>query len=139
MVETFTTDFVSVEDGDVTPFTPQELVQQNALIDVVNAEAQWRGVSKTEFNTETGSRTNTDSGSAVIRELERENTNSATGKTTGEIKTESNTKRDTVRRESEKLTSFNSSNDDLGEIGDLNLSAPFPDLPQRKYPNADVE
>jgi hypothetical protein len=52
MVETFTTDFVSVEDGDVTPYTPQELVQKNALIDIVGAEAQWRGVSDVSFSTE---------------------------------------------------------------------------------------
>jgi len=131
MVETFTTDFVSVEDGDVTPFTPQELVQQNALIDVVNAEAQWRGVSSTEFNIERDSRTNTDSGSAVIREFNVENENIETGRTVGETVTESDTKRETIRRESEEL--------EADELNDFDLSAPFPEDPSSKYPNADVE
>lgn len=124
MVETFTTDFVSVEDGDVTPYTPQELVQKNALIDIVGAEAQWRGVSDVSFSTERDSRTNTDTESAFIRQLDRENTNSATGRTTGTVTTDSDTKTDSRSKTG-------------GRTENISINKP-PD-PRSQYPNATVE
>lgn len=124
MVETFTTDFVSIEDGDVTPYTPQELVQQNALIDVVSAEVQWRGVSETEFTTERGSSEDSDSASAFIREIDKRNSNSSTETTAGTVETDSETKTDT------RSTTG-------GRLEDISIGKP-PD-PRSKYPNATVE
>jgi len=131
MVEKFTTDFVSVEDGDVTPYTPQELVQKNAIIDIVGAEVQWRGVSDVSFSTERDSRTNTDTESAFIRNISRQNQNSATGKTTGTVTTDVERKTDTVRVETDELRKE--------ELSDTEVFAPFPEDPTDKYPNADVE
>ena len=126
MVETFTIDFVSVADGDVTPFTPQELVQQNALIDIVSAEAQWRGVSEVEFNTESGSNENSDSASAFIDVDRKNNSASSSGKTTGTVTTDSTTKRD-------------SRSGSTSERGSNSLSVSAPSDPRSKYPNATVE
>ena len=126
MVETFTTDFISVENGDVTPFTPQELVQQNALIEIVSAEAQWRGVSDTEFNTETGSDTSSDSESAFIDVDRRSNTSADTGQTTGTVTTDSTTKTD---------SNFGSTREGV----ENSLSVDKPPDPRSQYPNAKVE
>ena len=126
MVETFTTDFISVENGDITPFTPQELVQQNALIEIVSAEAQWRGVSDTEFNTETGSDTSSDSESAFIDVDRRSNTSADTGQTTGTVTTDSTTKTD---------SNFGSTREGV----ENSLSVDKPPDPRSQYPNAKVE
>jgi hypothetical protein len=83
MPETYTTDFERISDGSQTSYTPQQLVQKSAQIEVLDAEAQWRGVSTTSTNTDTKTVQNSGSAQATIETVEDTNTNSRSGTTTG--------------------------------------------------------
>ena len=83
MAETYTTDFERISDGSQTSYTPQQLVQKSAQIEVLDAEAQWRGVSTTSTNTDTKTAQNSGSAQATIETVEDTNTNSRSGTTTG--------------------------------------------------------
>ena len=97
MSGTYTTDWQSVSNGDTTTINPQDLINQAGVIDVKNAEIQWRGDSNVYTSTEYGNSYNSVSDRAenTVKDYKEENRDTAT--TSG-----------TTRRVTEPFTRTNS-------------------------------
>lgn len=105
MAETYTTNFTTVSDGDTTDYTPQNLVQKNALINVIDAEAQWKGISNTTYDTDYIHNRNSDTAKASIKTTTEINSNSSSGTTSGDTNVET----DSRTQSRSKVGSFGSS------------------------------
>jgi len=76
MVETYTTQWFTVTDGDSTTQNPQSLVATTSPIVVLDAEIRWEGIESTEEVTETEYATNTNTTSATATTSTDEDFNS---------------------------------------------------------------
>lgn len=117
MPETYTTDFTTVNDDDTENYTPQDLVQKNALINVIDAEAQWKGISETVYNTDYQNKDNSDSAQAYTTTQSKVESNSASGTTSGDAE---------VQRDSRSTS--NSTSGQFG-LNDGEVTIDVPSLP----------
>lgn len=126
MAETYTTDFESVQNDSQTTYTPQELVQKSGQIAITEAEAQWKGVSTTEYETKEAEREESGSAQAQIVTLSDTNSDSDSGTTTGDTD---------IQRDTRTL-----SNESSGQYGQRSgsISVSVPDIPQPTGSNSTI-
>lgn len=87
MVQTITTDFQFVTDGETTVENPGDIVGNNNII-VSNAEIEWEGTTETSSSTSYSTNTNTGSATATSSTQTDYNTNSVSGSATATETTE---------------------------------------------------
>lgn len=81
MAQTYTSQWFTVSNGDVTTLNPQSLVSTNKGIRILNAEIQWEGVEQTTESTTTETNTNTGSATATTDTTTDYATHTNTGST----------------------------------------------------------